>query len=204
MTARPRSHIGTLAACGVLLAIQAFVPSATTAIPASPCEELRAWAEPYRDTSLTLDELAGFDRPHRLAIFGALSPTVRSQLWREQLGRFDMRPELTPEQHAIVRQAVGLATPQLYAEDPHAQNEYRRFWRTAAQAFPSAEHKRLWYDLGSIVPGAIPTTNRVPFCNCSSAEPFEGCPNVCTSSPCNDWSPGCGAVGQSRCDGLCT
>lgn len=203
MTARPRLFIGTLAACGVFIALQALVSFATPATPNSACDQLRAWAAPYKNASPTLDEVATFDRAHRLAIFGALTPTVRASLWREQLQRFDAQSGLTSEQHALIREAVTMARPELYEGNQKATEAYGSFWRRAAPAFTSASHRRAWFDLGSVVPGVPPTASRVPYCECSLAEGSYGCARGCITSWCNSWGPGCGSIGYSHCDGMC-
>ena len=81
-----------LVICGALLASQAFVVTAPRSSASDThCSSLRKWAHGFENTSLTLDQIARFDRSHRLAIFGAVSSPIRASLWREQLRRFESR-----------------------------------------------------------------------------------------------------------------
>ena len=75
------SHRSTLAlaiCCGVLLASQALFVTipASGASGSSTCSELRRWAQSYRGSSPTLEQLARYDRPHRIAIFNTSQPTT--------------------------------------------------------------------------------------------------------------------------------
>src|SRR5262249_8608636 len=115
-----RSFVAFAICCGVLLASQALLVSvpASGAASGSSCTEVRRWAQSYRGTSPTLDQLARYDRPHRIAIFNTVSPQVRAALWQEQLRRFDQRADLSLEQHQLIAEARELLTPEAYAHSP--------------------------------------------------------------------------------------
>src|SRR5688572_16791158 len=122
-----------LVVCGLLLASQAFVVSAPRSSASDThCSSLRRWAHAFEQSSLTLDQIARFDRPHRLAIFSAVTPSVRASLWREQLRRFESRPDLTDAQRALVAEGRTLVTPALYERQPAAMAAYQTFWSRAS------------------------------------------------------------------------
>jgi hypothetical protein len=122
--------------CGLLLASQAFVVSAPRSSASDThCTSLRKWAHAFENTSLTLDQIARFDRPHRLALFSAMTPSVRASLWQEQLRRFESQPGLTSDQRALVAEGRTLITPALYERQPAAMAAYQNFWSRAAESF---------------------------------------------------------------------
>ncbi len=94
-----------------------FVAIPSSATSESACDALRRWAHAYEGTSPTLDEVARFDRAHRVAIFNAISPTVRASLWQEQLRRFNHQSDLTDAQRTLIAEGIALTTPALYQGD---------------------------------------------------------------------------------------
>jgi hypothetical protein len=214
-----RSTAGLVVCCGVLLASQAFLVSVPTsaASGSTSCTELQRWAQPYRDSSMTLDQLARFDRIHRVAIFNTVSVQVRASLWQEQLRRFDRRPDLTPEQHALIADAITVATPALYAKDAAAVEAFHAIEPRFNQLFVSKEHKQALQRIGDL--GTVPLVSTVidklasqfvaqaqPLCNCFSGTPWDDCPwsGICNGGNCFWMSSGCGGwLGQQPCNGLC-
>jgi hypothetical protein len=196
--------ISTLLMCGgLLLAGQAFLVSSSSTVKSSSsaCEELHRWARAYEGKSPTLDELASYDRPHRLAIFNAVSPAVRSALWQEQLRRFEQRADLSTTQHALVREAIALATAALYRGEPAAREAFQTFWSRAENAFPLAVHKRAWFDLG----GRGDAARGGVTCNCNPSSVFADCGGgTCPQAGCNFTGGGCGPIGNLNCTGLCS
>jgi hypothetical protein len=197
-----------LVVCGLLLASQAFVVSAPKSSASDThCSSLRRWAHAFEQTSLTLDQIARFDRPHRLAIFGAVTPSVRASLWREQLRRFESQPGLTATQRALVAEGRTLVTPALYEREPAAMHAYQQFWSRAAESFVSTEQRRAWSDLGSMA-GAASAAARPPkkagadWCQCSTASGGFDCGGVCIGGGCLEFS-GCGSSGTNWCNGIC-
>jgi hypothetical protein len=189
---------------GVLLvAGQTFVASLPATSDAS-CESLRRWAQTFQHRSPTLDEVATHDRAHRLAIFNAVAPSVRSSLWQEQLRRFTQQSDLSAAQRALVREARELATPAFYDRDPALVRAFQSFWARAEAAFPSQEHRRVLFDLGSVVPTsnqARRTTAQI-FCDCHAGG-SDCVPGSCGSGGgCTSWA-GCGPLGNQICNGMC-
>ena len=155
---------------------------------------------------MTLDQIARFDRPHRLAIFSAVTPSVRASLWQEQLRRFEAQPDLTAAQRALVAEGRTLVTPALYERQPAAMAAYQMFWSRAETSFVSFDQRRAWADLGSMA-GAAPAAARPPkklgaeWCQCSTSSTVD-CGGPCYGGTCEPYS-GCGSSGTSWCNGLC-
>jgi hypothetical protein len=217
-----RSHVRLILA-GVLpivcLTLVSFIP---TSSPTSPnCEELRRWAaRSYDGQRPPLDHVASFDRPHRVAIFNAIAPAARAELWREQLRRFAQRPDLRDAQRSFIVSARAELSPATYAQDDVAARrlEVRRFWARAEPLFPTAEHRRVWFELG---PGVVRGQNSriavlrdrmiAPFrafaqptpCDCNPEWGWVEChPGSCVGVTCNvSWS--CGPEGRDICGGVC-
>jgi hypothetical protein len=203
-----------LVVCGLLLASQAFVVSAPKS-PASDthCTSLRAWAHAFENTSLTLDQIARFDRPHRLAIFSAVTPSVRASLWQEQLRRFESQSDLTAAQRALVAEGRALVTSALYEREPAAMAAYQKFWSRASESFVSFDQRRAWGDLGSMAgatSGAAQAAGARPpkkagadWCQCGTATgAFDCFGGVCYGGGCGEF-PGCGSSGSGWCNGIC-
>jgi hypothetical protein len=200
-----------LVVCGLLLASQAFVVSAPKSSASDThCTSLRKWAHAFENTSLTLDQIARFDRPHRLAIFGAVSSSVRASLWREQLRRFESQPDLTAAQRALIAEGRTLVTPALYDREPAAMHAYQLFWTRAAESFVSTEQRRGWSDLGSVAGAVSAAAARPPkgkssseWCQCSTANSqFDCFGSPCFGADCQAFA-GCGSSGSAWCNGFC-
>jgi hypothetical protein len=197
-----------LVVCGLLLASQAFVVSAPrSAASDTHCTSLRRWAHAFENSSLTLEQIARFDRPHRLALFSAMTPSVRASLWQEQLRRVEAAPGRTDAQRALVAEGRTLITPALYERQPAAMAAYQMFWSRAAESFVSVEQRRGWSDLGSMA-GAEAAAARPPkklgadWCQCSVSSGTYDCGGACYSSDCQGFG-GCGSSGTSWCNGVC-
>jgi hypothetical protein len=213
-----RSTAGLVVCCGVLLASQAFLVSVpTSAASGSSCTELQRWAQPYRDAAVTLDQLARFDRIHRVAIFNTVSVQVRASLWQEQLRRFDRRPDLTSAQHAAVAELMTIATPALYAKDAAAVASLDALKPRLEELFVSKEQKQALMRIGDL--GTAPLVSTVidkvagqfvahaqQVCNCNTGWAPDDCPwsGICNGGGCMWLSQGCGGwMGMSSCNGTC-
>jgi hypothetical protein len=216
-----RSTAALVVCCGVLLASQALLVSVpTSAASGSSCEQLRRWAQSYRDASPSLEQLARFDRAHRSAIFDVVTPQVRAALWQEQLRRLDQRIDLTLTQHALIAEARGLVTPALYAKDAEAMKAFREFTPRVEKAFTLREQKQLWF---GVPYASAPQQTRLtmtlwdklasPFvasagnqlCECNTSSGSDECASgVCNGGNCSWRSSGCGFFGTSPCNGMCS
>lgn len=192
-----------LAVCGMVAVWPAFVvsvPSASSRTPTT-CAELRVWAEAYRDATPTLDEFARFDRAQRRAMFGAVAPSVRAALWREQMRRLGRQSRWSPAQRGLFRDASAQITPELYEQEPVALGALVVLKSQVDAAFAIPGERRVWLDLGDMV--AATTAARAPYCDCnlSSQDCWGGA--LCASVACTPFSPGCGFLGASVCNGRC-
>lgn len=201
-----------LAVYGVLVVgTAAFLSLPTTARTESACEVLREWARPYQGTSPTLDDLAPFDRPHRLAIFNAVTPTVRASLVQEHLRRFSQRPDLSDAQRTSIVEALTLTTPALYEHQPAATQQFRNFWSKADKLFTSPEQRLPWFNLGTVnvapqmaIENSSLARRKVAFGYCECSTLFQDCGGLmgCYGGACSGWF-GCGPNFTSLCDGVC-
>lgn len=186
-----------------LLGLSPIVVSSSTLSDRS-CAGLIRWAESYRGTHPTLEHLARLDRAERRAVANVLTPTVLAGLWKEQLTRFGDRPELSPEQRTLVREAQELVTPALFYEHSNATAAVREFWTRAERVFPLPAHRRTFLELA---PNAqrqpVMVVGRAPLCECNGQLGDDcgawrcGLPNGCRS-----WT-GCGPLGRYPCNGVC-
>jgi len=212
----PRRSLRAFVAGGLLLACPALIvslPLPTSTRSDASCTALRAWAQRYQGTSVTLEDLSTLDRPHRIAVFNAVAPQVRSALVQDQLRRFRQRPDLSTAQRALVDEGLTLATPAFYEHEAAASEAVMTFWSRAGGMFTSREHRRGWFELGSVVSPQRVTSlldrlvNRfvanaqVPWCQCSTV--WQDCPfSGCVSATCN-WYVGCGPLLGYYCNGMC-
>jgi hypothetical protein len=220
MTAIARRSLRTLVGIGVCVLtptlLVSFRTSASSSLETS-CAALHEWAQAYKGTSPSLDTFVPFDRPHRIAIFNAVTPDVRSALWREQLRRIARRSDLSDQQRDLINEAIGLATPAAYAHDSVARQAVVTHWTRAQQAFASGELRRLLFDLGGPTPSpsvraAAPSPwdrMSAPFradaqgagpCYCSIM--WQDC-FWCVDGNCRWAFDGCGPYGLFECDGVC-
>ena len=129
----------------------------------------------------------------RTYAFDALSPDAKSQLWRERLEVVLAERELTPSQHALVREAISLFSADLYREQRTPSQDWRD---RVATAFSRSEAVEIFETLG-------PTSSQEPSCNCNDNNDCGGM-TTCVSQPCNPTKNGCGPGGSSSCgDGRC-
>jgi hypothetical protein len=208
-----------IAANSLLAACLVFVVSSPARTSAAvSCAELRAWASSYANASPTLDDIAPFTRAQRVAIFNAVSPAVRAELWREHLRRFATRDDLNDTQRAFILQARADLSAASYTDrDPALRRaQSQKFWATASPLFPLAEHRRAWFGLGESTASAsahrLTTATEAnsalslaqnPPCNCNNDDGWIVCASgICGGTPCHSvWA--CGPLGWDRCDGWC-
>lgn len=204
MTVFPRRSLRALVAFSLFVTgLVTLVSLPTAATTENPCAALRQWAAAYRDVSPSLDDLARYDRSHRIAIFNAVTPAVRASLWQEQLRRFDARPDLSATQHALIQEAATLTTPALYAREPQAVAAHEQFWSRAQSAFTARHEKRMMFDIGAVAPTFNATTARGFSCNCNRAYPEECDSFNCAGAAGCSMNGGCGPGGMSVCNGMC-
>lgn len=208
MTARlPRLLVSPFVVA-VLLCLTLVLPS-SFADSRSPCEALRTWAaEAYAGTQPTIDQLARLDLDHRMAALGAVTPAVRAALWREHLTRFAARPDLSPRQRALVREAFDIVTPALYEGTTAALAAARQLEARVTPAFAGTAYGPAWTDIatfGETASLSDPITSEPPrYCHCSVLTTLGPCPRGKSCVPIECGSAAiCGFVGSIPCDGRC-
>lgn len=191
----------------------------STAGSESACATMQRWATKYEGGSLSLNELAAFDRPHRRAAFAVLAPESRAALMQTQLREFRLRGDLTAEQRALIDEGIAIATPTLYRRDPAAREALLEFWGRAKGSFTSREHLRAWGDIGGMRHAsrvsAMSLWERVtspylalaqePICECNHGSPGLDCGGgTCPGSiSCTPQVNGCGVFNLFACNGMC-
>jgi hypothetical protein len=219
MTGSHPRLLRALILCTFCLGGQVAVVSIPTPAAERGCESLRRWARQFEGRSPSLEEVSRFDRGHGLAIFNAIAPVARANLWREQLARFADRAGLTDDQRALILQARADITTTMYEKHGSAPSDpLRQFWKARVEPlFPEPEHRRAWLVLGGVLPSADQRPSRferlsaafrpnaqLPYCECNfsygqvECYPMEGC----ISSSCSGWV-GCGPQGREWCVGMC-
>jgi hypothetical protein len=193
---RPRYLVS--AAIALVLTQAVASPTSTIVRASESCEALREWARPFADRSFTLAQFLAYDVGQQRAIFAAVTPRVRSALWREHLEEAARRPEFTPHQRAAIRQISAALTPEAYAKDSPASYLARELWKRHEQAFDHKQ-RRVFYRLTGGVPLA-----QDPWCDCAlSSGSWECYPLIC-GGPQGCWhQPGCGWGGLSECNAKC-
>lgn len=209
MRTGPRRRAWAFVIYGCLLVCLTPVLSPTiSAGSRTRCAALQAWAAQYKNQAPTLDEFSAFDRPHRIAIFNAVSPRVRATLMREHLDRWTRQPDLTGDQRSLLAEARELLTPTLYSRHDGPEHEaLSQLWSRAASAFPSNEDRRRWFDLApsteSLRSTARASTNAGdPPCECNWLRAWPQCSN-CIGGGCEASGDGCGPFGAYACNGMC-
>jgi len=195
---------------GVLVSAPALVTSSVTS--ESPCEALARWAEPYRGTSPTLDDVIRFDRARQIAIFNTIAPDARAALWQEHLRRFARRADLSDAQRALIAEAVGMATPALYERQPAAVQAFEQLWPRIDAAF-TGEQERAWFNFGPTAARqrssmrdrlASRFTANAQFSPCECNRGWQDCPwGICTDTIACNLVGGCGHMGMFACNGMC-
>jgi hypothetical protein len=214
-----RSTLALALCCGVLLASQALLVSVPmSAASGSSCTELRRWAQPYKGTSPSLEQLSHYDRAHRVAIFNTVTPQVRAALWQEQLRRFDERADLSVSQHELIGEARNLVTPALYAHDVAVSKAFDELTPRIKQAFTEREHKQFLTNVGFTGVPPQPQMSTLwdklanPFianaasssCECNTSTGYAECwSGTCLPVGCSQQS-GCGLFGDKPCNGMCS
>ncbi len=204
------------------LSLRALVTAALVASPAlftasatstNPCHTLARWAEQYRGTSPTLDQVTQLDRAHRRALLGAVSPAIRADLWREHLRRFAQEPNLLPEQRALIATAITLTTPELYEQNSSTSQAFDRLWPDIERTFAGALRAR-WMDLAASPSHERPTrpwltTNAsaqaAQAVNCGCNWILNDCWGAgnCVAGGCAPMIRGCGPMARDGCNGTC-
>ena len=156
------------------------------------------------------DEFSTYSLTYRKAIFRALPPQARSQLWVAQFQRYrSAHPGLTAAQRAVLDRAEAIAAdPNTHGtamtEAKHAK--FQQLGSAARDAFGAEEASVLFTSLGPAAPGAFGPRQPAddPNCTCSTTDDWCGAPNWCfyVKDQCV-FVGGCGSQWVYLCDGFC-
>lgn len=194
-----------------------YLPGAAFAEAA--CQQAQRWVESHRaELPQTYDEFSAYPVSMRRAIFRAATPEARSELWSTHLGQYLAgHSDLSAKQVSVIRQALDLATPELFAAVEGAPGNRRQINPVLAAldkeiraAFEPAQASEIFAILGKpdsgangvlIVRHASPDTSGIQ-CSCSSSSDWCSGNYSCYSANC-DQTGGCGTLWLYTCDGLC-
>ncbi|MET9495618.1 bacteriocin fulvocin C-related protein [Streptomyces sp. NPDC006552] len=149
-------------------------------------------------------EFTSYPADYRRAVYGALSPAARGDLWVAHFAHYrKAHPALSAAQSAVLDDATRLA-PQIIAG--RRQADALEGLRTATvAAFGASGSRALLMELGPKgEPAVTPRGDRsLPAADCNSQCAGTGsCDSVCYGS-CNWTDYGCGPLWLGPCSGLC-
>jgi hypothetical protein len=219
----------------VLLSI-AFLGSVPGAAQAQPqigrysCDVALNWVAAHRDNlPQTYEALSALHPVYRRAVYGVLSSTTKSALWRTQFERYLSRKNLTQEQRGLLLEAIQLSSPRTFdlivGGEPPAHTRLMQYLDEfnvrSAKAFGSERVREIFGMIGpasveelffgapekslSDSPSPDPSPSQPVACSCNRER--NNCPSgyACSAlQACNRITNGCGTILMSRdCDGLC-
>jgi hypothetical protein len=194
-----------------LAALGAFALSGGIVTPAAAAQrsartKADAWAAANRATLPTgYDQVTSYPMVQRTAIFRALPPAARRNLWTEHFARYSAtHPDLNPRQRAVLTeaaQALDIACEDQLSQRNHAT--LARLRTHAVAAFGEDGALALVATLGpaepqSSEPAAVPND-----CDCAVASNWCDDYLYCDRS-CPAGGIGCGTLLSYPCDGKCT
>lgn len=175
-----------------------------------------AWAAGHAST-ITLEELAGYPKEYRQALFHALPAAEQSRLWHVQLQRvLDTEPNLTADQRAFIVHAMALATPASFMKDmpkPEVCPDIARLFTNVVQkekvrtiasfATPARSFGATWVKMTETVRSAVSLRAAKFDCSCHGLGLCEcGLLASCLSGDCNRTNE-CGCIWAGECDRMC-
>jgi hypothetical protein len=168
-------------AVGLILFLAFIAPLSAEA--GESCSEIQAWVAANADKlPFTHEAFNQYSSEYRRAMWGHLAAEVKSAIWTRQLELYlEAHPGLKPEQVDVIKQALYLATPELFAASALASSRValESLRSRGATVFDRAELARILIPTGAPEPGPIVMQ---PQCNCQ-----------------DDWDCGDGYCGYSRC-----
>jgi len=173
--------------------------------PLTECERVAAWVSANRAHLPTdLAGLSTYSRSYRQGIFRALPPTVKAELWREQLEAYAADGTLTQAQRKYIANLVpelGELMTERLTKEQTTQYETR-----ILGLFDRRLASRVFANLGTPSPLLESATSSTCGCNQSSAfscTTITGPDEECAAVTCDSTSWGCGFLWLWSCDGQC-
>lgn len=202
---RSRRAVKLVSLAAVILATGAMTGTANPPEPA--CVVAQRWVEQNRNhLPTTYEHFSTFDRAHRRAIFVALAPGVRADLWRTHITRFlaDTRG-LTPEQTAMARRVVD-RLPEFMAMKP-GDTRLQQLREEILSVYDKTTARKAFAELGAASAAGAPGPGGGGGgpCECSIESDFCDGTSYCDFyAPCDVSAVGCGILQVQICDGMCT
>jgi hypothetical protein len=171
----------------------------------------RSWAKANSDRlPQTYDDFVGYSMTYRRAIYTEISPTVRSQLWVEQLNRYRIaHSQLSTDQATAIDQAITILSEEsTFTVEPANRSDLDRAIQQHKElsllAFSQNEARDLFMILGP-ADNLSGQQEPLPDCACHHRDNAFCAPLVCVETPgiCRTSSSGCGWWWGQTCDGAC-
>jgi hypothetical protein len=205
----------SMAAAFVLASLAAVSISAQEKKAESECNKARAEWLAANPLPTTYEQLLAVDQAHRNLALSALTPELRSAMWRRHLGSYleGNRYRLNDLQVALIERGIDLASPLFFSfrvDTPGRASVDAAIEAIAAEAatlFSKDEVAAIFKRIGSqeerLAPGTG-QTQRLPDCNCRNDED-------CFVPNCERNRPPficytiveCGFYADQVCTGLC-
>jgi hypothetical protein len=230
MTTRTRRRL-TLCLAIALIALPAEALLFPVALTPDPVVAAADWAESLSPDALhaAAADIERYPPHYRRAIMGELPPEHRSDVWRAHFTKYvQARPQLTPEQIAVVQDAIAVAAPEAFASPVPADTRARitAIYQQAVKVLGAKEANELFVTLGpkTLQASALPFRQRVgdhlrswrtasaqvPDCNCNIdidtcdvvPNPWLQCSELYTCIFDLTW-PMCGPLWAWACTGWC-
>jgi len=231
MTPRTRRRV-TLCAVLSLLILPAEIVLLPVARTPDPQEAAMNWTDglspnALQQASFQIDE---YPAVYRRAILGALGPADRSAAFRVHFLKYrSSHPDLTPEQAAVIEEAVEIATSDAFQPpiSPELKNQIQRTFNRAVAVLGAKAAAELFVTAGpkdELPKNALPLTQQIadrvrswrvvsastPSCNCNpdidtcdiGFDPWLQCSEQYSCAFDLDW-PMCGPLWAWACTGWC-
>ena len=180
---------------------------------------------PQDDLVLVASQVEAYPFVYRRAIMRALSPAIRSWIWRNHiLSYLQMHPELDADAVELIQQAASLATPDVMSGDRSSASEIATVATQIQATLGRDVAEDLMYRLGPsdvrVGSTALPIRERLANfarrqllalagsngdCDCSSSFGCDAGARCDSGAGCtvDDTWPMCGWLWSQECDGAC-
>jgi hypothetical protein len=228
-TVRPRHLMVAVATVGLVSVHTLVLP--TVLDQRRSCERAAAWVANHSpNLPASLRELATFPAAYRDAILAALPAQVRSALWIEHYRQFAASRTLTPQQQAVIAQAISLSGPEYYSANRQYDDTTAAAIAELTKAIQTSfapEDRRVFYAIGPDRPSGLTKRSfllRLQAairsrlvaqadgleCKCNYEDYTSWEYDCADGSKCAEWTPpcdykstGCGVGNKQECTGRC-
>lgn len=156
--------------------------------------------------------IAKYSPDYQLAIFIALSPEAKVNVWKEKFRLALNDDNYTAAEKEHIRQLNDILKPSIYgsgAEEMAIKAQFEN-WQEEARTNFGWDDKKLFFLGGTLMTEEefkqMRTgleTNRAPNCNCLRGSIWSCIGGECVWAACSPTPKGCGWVGGNECNGAC-